>query len=521
MSSWGNGTVGPEVERSTNGADRLVRDNYQKGLAPSAGHNSRFGAPSASVAWKPVLPEPGTRHIRPPGAMARRGRLSKGCQTCRKRKIKCDRLLPGCTQCRRSGWVCPQYGDEVERMFQYQNQTQSQYQNTNLSTRGKPTRKGCPSLKAVRRTAPETSPASTLVVRTVIHCDGPFLPQEIPQSLTDRAVAYFLHTHALSDSDSNGEVRGFYEYLLTLDVSSMEIPSTCLTAAALAAYGNACHHRPDILKEARRYYGRSLRLVNRALQCREQAKETSTMISILLLNSFEALTSESLESMGYSDGHMRGVMMVMNLRGPGLMHSRQGLQVFLHMCRCLITYCIMRPVRVPEEVISLRRHAAKFLDTKNPAWRLEELMIKLARFRADVEAGSIGDQGSLVDVALRLDDELSQLTSDLPAHWHFDTVSTKLSDPAIPGYYHVYRDFWIAYIWNYARTSRLILHKMIQEQWLNQDEVSACFKESTNVQSQSLKISRQLIWDICASVPQYCDDADRWLNSSDCASAGT
>ncbi|KAL2810057.1 hypothetical protein BJX63DRAFT_434580 [Aspergillus granulosus] len=351
--------------------------------------------------------------------MARRGRLSKGCQTCRKRKIKCDQLLPGCTQCRKSGWVCPQYGDTVDRMMQYQ-------EPPTFITR--PARKACAQLKAVKQ-ATKLGILSDLVVPAML-CKS--LPREITQSLNDRAISYFIHTHAFRD---NGQVRGCYEYLLTLDIFVMEEPYTCLSAAALAAYGNACR-RPDILREARRYYGRSLQLINSALQSRAKAAEISTMISILLLNSFEALTSDTMQTMGHSDGHMRGVLTIMSLRGPGLMESREGLQV-------------------PAEMIDLRKHAAKFLDIRNPAWVLEELMLKVATFRADVEAGVYDGQMTAIDHALELDNELYRLTGKMPAHWHFDAVIAHDSSRAPSGYYHVYPDFWVAYIWNYARRARI------------------------------------------------------------------
>ncbi|KAJ0425047.1 hypothetical protein BJY00DRAFT_298949 [Aspergillus carlsbadensis] len=438
--------------------------------------------------------------------MARRGRLSRGCQICRKRKIKCDQFLPGCSQCRKSGWVCPGYADAVERMFQYQH-----VDSIPLAI-GKPVKaksRGDERTKVIKRRAARVpvsasdgamamamamaktaAPTSRLEIRN--------LPSEIAHSLNDRAIDYFLSTHALRDT---GEIRGCYEYLFTLPITTWPETSSCLTAAALAAYGNACHSA-EIVKEARTHYGRSLRLVNAALADRARASETSTMVSILLLNSFEALMSDGLESMGYSDGHMKGVMMIMALRGPGLMESREGVQVFLHMCRCLITYCIMRPVEVPGEVVTLRTAAARYLDTGNPAWVMEELMIKLAKFRAEVEVGGIVESHDIIDIASRLDDELSQLTSGLHGHGPSGTIATQEADPPLPG---DYPDTWFTYICNYTRTCRLILHRMIQEE-LERDDRSRSNRKRHNLDSQSQLKSQALTQDICASILQYCDN---------------
>ncbi|KAL4883178.1 hypothetical protein BJY04DRAFT_216478 [Aspergillus karnatakaensis] len=326
------------------------------------------------------------------------------------------------------------------------------------------------------------------------------IPGQITQSVNDRAIEYFIRTHTFRD---DGATRGFYEYLSSCDIRFEKGLLTTLTAAALAAFGNR-YRQGDILKRARHYYGRSLRLVNRALQCPVKAQTDGTMISILLLNTFEGLTSEGKLSMAYSDGHMRGELMIMNLRGPSLVATRQGLQVFLHMGRCLISYCTIQSLQVPEEVIELRKHAARFLDTSDPAWVLEETMIKLAKFRADVKNGGIHCSQSIVNIALQIEDELLTLSNQLPSGRRFEFSGASQEWKGQPLTYHrVYPDPWIAYIWNYTSSCRLLLHQEIQNQ-LAMDSNLMCRGPQPCLQS-SLVI-RQMVLDICASVPQYCGE---------------
>ncbi|KAL4861883.1 hypothetical protein BDV12DRAFT_57300 [Aspergillus spectabilis] len=424
--------------------------------------------------------------------MVRHGRLSKGCQTCRKRKIKCDQALPSCSQCRKAGWVCPQYGDAVERMFLHQDTDSFKRQQ-----------------KGPCREAQILRPAEEALTRT--YRDGCQIalwndvPDEIRQSVNDRAIEYFLLTHTFRD---DGALRGFYEYLPTYgDIQADKELLTMLTATALAAFGNRFKHA-DILKQARHYYGRSLRLVNRALQSPIKARRDSTMISILLLNTFEGLTSEGRSSMVYSDGHMRGELMIMSLRGPSLMASRLGMQLFLHMCRCLITYCTIRPAHVPAEVIELRKHAAKLLDTNSPAWVLEEIMIKLANFRADVkDDGILGDPRRVIDSALQLDNEILNFSNNIPHEWRFTVHDSKQSpETRTLTYYHVYPDLWVAYTWNYIRACRLLLHKEVKNQFgKSVDDLGLLSAEALRFRQHSSQTVHQLVLDICASVPQYCD----------------
>ncbi|KAL3475521.1 hypothetical protein BJX99DRAFT_271048 [Aspergillus californicus] len=429
--------------------------------------------------------------------MVRHGRLSKGCQTCRTRKIKCDLLLPGCTQCSKSGWTCPEYGDSVERMFQYHN-----------SDLFKNPRKEPSVEKKASRNARITLIPGVTVLNDVMPST---IAKEITQPMDDLAIDYFLSTHAFRD---DGIVRGCFEYLLVSnDLLTHKTVFASLRAAALAAYGNKFRHK-DILCESRRYYGDALRLVNCALQSQRDAATNQTMIAILLLNTFEALTSEGLSSMVNSDGHMRGVMMIMNMRGKSLMDTRQGLQVFLHMCRCLITYCIMRPVRVPLDVIRLREYAAKLLDQQSPSWRLENIMIKLADFRTDIDEGISGGYRSIVDFGFRLDYNLHSLAEDMaiPCGFAESASGTRLRSSVKL----FYADPWATYIRNYIRTCRLILHNEIRNIFADVlDEPQTMSSVVSDLREASQRTSDQMTSEICASAAGYSDQLHSAASSKD------
>ncbi|KAL5341027.1 hypothetical protein BJX70DRAFT_386890 [Aspergillus crustosus] len=426
--------------------------------------------------------------------MVRHGRLSKGCQTCRKRKIKCDQALPGCSQCRKAGWKCPQYGDAVERMFLYQDTDQLKRQ------------PGPKSVKPPRAPLTQAHPGECDVVSFTS------IPGRIQQSVNDRAIEYFLFSHAFRD---DGGLRGFYEYLPTYGISRTDPELlTTLTATALAAFGKRLGNS-DVLRQARHYYGRSLRLVNHALQCPIKVRKDSTIIAILLLNTFEGLMSDGRMSLAYSDGHMRGELMIMTLRGPKLLATRQGMQVFLHMSRCLITYCTLRPARLPEEVIELRKHAAQFMDTTSPAWVLEETMIKLAAFRADVNDGVFTDSEMFIAHAYQLDNELSALSNDMPPEWSFKRHDLQLTEGCgTLAYCHVYPDLWVTYTWNYIRACRLFLHKEVANWLTSIGDNSPLFFRALEFRRSSHTV-QQLVLDICASVPQYLGESSTLTTDKD------
>ncbi|KAF7593225.1 hypothetical protein BBP40_011766 [Aspergillus hancockii] len=426
--------------------------------------------------------------------MARHGRLSKGCQICRKRKIKCDQRLPACSQWLKAGWKCPQYGDTVDRMFQYHD--------------AKDLSKSANTLRVISSTEPcEVLPADIQTIlqgailctnksdgntdSTLLHySQGIDLPGEIQEPIIDRAVGYFLSTHIFRE---HGHLRGYFEYLAVYvnDIQHDMKIFTSLSAVALAAYAHTFQYL-HLLKAARRYYGRALRLVNTALQCRRETVEDSTLISVLLSNAFEALTSNTHTSLASSDGHMRGVMMVMSIPSYVPLSRR-------------VLY--KASDRVPTDLIKLWKHAAGLLHAEDPCWQKEDILIELAELRADIEDHVFANHWAIIDTCLRLDHELSSLTGNMPAKWQFQTFSVEVKpDRVFSRQIHVYPDLWVSSVWNYIRTCRLILHREIQTQLAPVRTLPPSTSQPSLLAlgQDSKRNIHEMILAICASIPQHC-----------------
>jgi hypothetical protein len=330
------------------------------------------------------------------------------------------------------------------------------------------------------------------------------LSPEIKQPINSRAIDFFLSTHVFREC---GLLRGYYEYLSVLinGVGNSQRLVTSLSAVALAAYANSFQY-PDLLQEARRHYVYALRLVNTALSSPEETVKTSTISSVLLLSTFETLTGETKKSLVPCVSHMIAAMWMLCLNGHGLVKTPTSLQLMLHVCWALIQTCIAYSARIPEELINLRKYAASGFDTNDPCWKLSDILVNVAKFRADVKEGILVDCGSIVKIAQDLEFELSSLAGRMPAQWLFESVPIKaMSELVLGTCYHVYPDQWVAYVWNSFRTSRLLLHKEIRtrlEEKLAMSPLSFLETDALNYQN-STKTLRQMISEICATVPQY------------------
>ncbi|PWY82133.1 hypothetical protein BO70DRAFT_396430 [Aspergillus heteromorphus CBS 117.55] len=417
--------------------------------------------------------------------MVRHGRLSKGCQVCRKRKIKCDQKLPACSQCVKAGWKCPQYADSVDRMFQYQ-----------------PTRDSKSSLPATTIKSNLTDTHGTKVHELSL-CK---LPKQIIQPVQCRAIDFFLQTHTFQE---NGVIRGHYEYLpaFSHEITTDTQVVTSLTAVALAAYAYKFQY-PELLDAARRQYVYSLRYMKDALSCHEKAVEDNTLISVLLLNTYEGLTCETKASLPHREAHLKGAMTILALRDRGLVRSRRGLQLFRQTSLCLTLSCLIHSLRVPAGLMDLHLVSAGYMDTGEPAWRLSDVMIKLAGFRADIREAVLCDPGNIIQAAGAIDAELLCLEGDMVAKMPFQTLSAaEKSDLVWDTYYHVYPDLWAAAAWNHVHSCRIVLHSEIKSQLETILATSPdSFSPADAQQYEQCRLTLQhLTSEICASMPQYCD----------------
>ncbi|RAH76499.1 hypothetical protein BO86DRAFT_249948 [Aspergillus japonicus CBS 114.51] len=428
--------------------------------------------------------------------MVRHGRLSTGCQTCRKRKIKCDKLRPACTQCVRSGWHCPRDADSADRMFIY----------------CEPQRAAINTFQAVHATMSRnaSSDAKHLVHTTKRRREhlvsAPKLPMEIVQPLHCRASEYYLANHVLRPTRA---IRGYNEYLYTFSAEVLRDPmvATSLSAVGLAAYSYKYQY-PEILSEARCEYVRSLRFINSALSSSQaNAATDAIVISILLLISYESHTAETRRTMSNRYAHVKGAATLLCLRGDASISSCPRRQLFHHLFSCISVHCIMLSLPIPGDLVLLHEKALRYVDTtSDPAWRLSELIIKVIEFRDELRSGRIRDPDTIIVAAQKLDSELASVADTFPSSWQFEIFTSQERSELVFGEgFHVYPDLWIAYNWNNLRACRMILLDEIRWQ-LEQRTILAhpCMMAGLLQHQRTLVKLHQLSSEICATVPQHC-----------------
>jgi hypothetical protein len=181
--------------------------------------------------------------------------------------------------------------------------------------------------------------------------------------------------------------------------------------------------------------------------------------------------------------------------------------MFIQVTTGLLISCIQRRLPIPEHIIELRTEVAKYINTDEQGWFVQESMIAFANLRSKTRSGEITDPKVILSKALEIDGTLLELFANIPPGWEYDTIYTEAdADVVFNRIYHVYYDYWIAQLWNAMRAVRILLNEQIREVLLEglSSKPPVCLGPEYTAQLQiSTDVLIELQADILASVPQH------------------
>ncbi|RAK82185.1 Zn(II)2Cys6 transcription factor domain-containing protein [Aspergillus fijiensis CBS 313.89] len=270
---------------------------------------------------------------------------SKGCNTCRARKIACDQQKPACARCTRSNRVCGGY--ERSRVFVT---VQPGAKKKHVYLKSSPSPSEWPT---------EGSPRSVETSTLTLGGDDQALC-----SFRERAPAYTLlqrhhESHNLvlsflanclppewSKSPSKSWITLLTE--LPIKTKALEVSGVALAAAAVGHKFND----PALVRYSHSLYTRGLQQLQRALWNRRLAQDDATLAACMALSLYEATECPNAGSEGYF-GHCQGLLALVEARGIEAHCSGPGHQLFLG-------------VRMPGIIYALENHSSSFLS--DAAW---------------------------------------------------------------------------------------------------------------------------------------------------------
>jgi hypothetical protein len=125
------------------------------------------------------------------------------------------------------------------------------------------------------------------------------------------------------------------------------------------------------MKMARSYYATALATTNSALGSPNLALLDVTLLSVLLLSTFEALTFQGRASPQSWNAHVSGATALLELRGEKQLEDHLGQQLFHHASMIIWTSRVQRAVQVPPQLERIQQRASTVIGSKR--WAIVEL----------------------------------------------------------------------------------------------------------------------------------------------------
>ncbi|KAF1969379.1 hypothetical protein BU23DRAFT_240234 [Bimuria novae-zelandiae CBS 107.79] len=245
-------------------------------------------------------------------------------------QFRCDLALPSCTQCLRKNRMCFGYRNEQDMVFR--NETGLVISKVRKSGDGE------------ERSLQNENAFATLDLSTLVQHPSR------RATLQDEAMMYWLANFNEKFFSSSSELPMGFEYLLPVyrdDLARGGPTVEIIKACGLASLGNS-KGAPDLLRAARVMQLKVLGQLNEQLQNPEHALSDSSVLTCLLLSSFENMVCDGAQSMTASQTHLRGAATIVKLRGSSQFASLVGHGMFVRLRGSILSLCLLTSEEFPE-----------------------------------------------------------------------------------------------------------------------------------------------------------------------------
>ncbi|KAK3360931.1 hypothetical protein B0T24DRAFT_671612 [Lasiosphaeria ovina] len=444
---------------------------------------------------------------------------SKGCKTCRNRRVKCDEKTPGCGNCARCKRSCPGYDDlfgnrhrdETSSIVRrnggktvtYRPAKQRSAVTSRSSLVQKDTRSAAAPLDAAIRSTP-APPAAPLLISILL-----------PDTESAALSFFFFLTYGASTSSELEATCSFFAMIPRVYARCLSSSPLALATTALAVNVTCLWRlRGSDTTTARQCYARAVTAVKKAVADPEESTSDELLMATMVLEAYDRINAHFQRVDKASLGlHTSGSVALLRHRAALNFRDELSQRMVISIRNNIIREAILGWESIGEfhdvweDGGPMPQSPA--IEADKLAFRLHQLRDEMRR--ADDVARSSG--GFLLAKATALADDCSRWLDDLPDHWSRVAVRREDLDESIKaaGTYgascDVYTNISIAVVRNWHRVIELgvlqILHRLQTAR-----DTSAL---ADNERSGSKTVSRvqAIVDEMCASVPYQFGDMVR------------
>ncbi|KAF2113508.1 hypothetical protein BDV96DRAFT_688501 [Lophiotrema nucula] len=427
------------------------------------------------------------------------GAVSKGCQRCRQRKIKCDQQKPGCIRCKKAKTDCPGYRDLSNVIFRDESKRII-----------RKARKAQNTVPVKEILSPAFVDSITVWDLTSPSTSSTPLPSSISpslcQSLNEIAAHFFFARYTCDQPPLS---RGYQAWLLETYCNAPlnHALRTAIEATGMAGISNVCY-APEIAAQSKALYGRALAATNRSLEDPLEMAADETLITVIFLALFEFITLEDWSNYSSWATHIEGATTLLQLRGQKQFDYERGGMLLMQLRHQILFACMQRNIRAPPALLPvIQSFKLSVLGTRRQAAQpppMADLCFQLVEIQAAVKKGTITDLDTIRRAAFHLDKKLLSWRATLSKEWEYQIVTVD-GDVAVAvgdgdgrsckyfeGKKHIYASPWRAHIWNNWRALRILANQIILRT-----------AESPLLDDALLELIHRLSSEICVSAPEF------------------
>ncbi|KAF2731880.1 hypothetical protein EJ04DRAFT_578770 [Polyplosphaeria fusca] len=377
-------------------------------------------------------------------AMVYSGKGSKGCAPCRKRRTKCDLAVPSCSQCMRKGRPCHGYRTEIDRIFVHQTGiVKAKVRQSSRDLDG--------------TDAPTDGSAMQLLARQ---------PSRLA-AVEDEAIHHFFaHYNEKFFAAEGQQSHGGFDYILPVyekDLLSGGPVPEIVKASGLAALANM-KASPELLTAAKATQVKVLRQLNDQLHDTRTALSDSSILTCIMLGIYENIACESPHATQAMTYHLNGAATLAKLRGPKQFSYGVGSGIFARMRGFLLAHSLQTREPLPKFIRNYLEDDEISQQDFDPEFY--RLLARLCEVRSQHKTNGFIDE-DMVNEAQSLMDEFAEWQPNI-SDWKANERPTPQPESLQSQNGEAYRYVWLATIWFFQRTARILASDMIIE-WAREE----------------------------------------------------
>ncbi|KAJ5407795.1 hypothetical protein N7509_001678 [Penicillium cosmopolitanum] len=434
------------------------------------------------------------------------GRPSKNCESCRIRRIKCDRIEPVCSQCKRAGKPCGGYRDIPALLFRDENDKTVQ-RSVVAKSKSEARRKLLDEFAEVNYDRPVHMSKSSRLGLIVRRDPEVFwisaIPAVMPSSLEDQGLKFFFNRFATSIQKATKNPISLEMPELEMSPLMATIPNElplrdAVMAVGLAAMSNVTHDH-SLLQAARVKYLAALNIVRAAVENPQRANPVLIFKLILMLSLFEMVCcpSRQVDSWVVHLDGMAALLKQASFSKALNADTRPQLQyLFISIVRYFMVQGDLPSVLItwsPDRISTVTPF-------EEPAVDLVDILIRFAKLHYTARNDPDLDHGAIASSAASFDTELDEWEKNLPDKWAFTLSESKDHQHTFNGKYLIYNDVWASRILNNYFWGRLVVNEIILKHLASHPSPT---RRTLQQRQRALETSSRLSINVCAGAASH------------------